>query len=196
MTDILTRPILVLNKSWQPVGVQHVAEALCKMWLGSARVVDPHDYAQYTWEDWTFLEPEGDDFSINLVGTKIRVPEVITLVDYNRVPNATVAFSRKNLFTRDNWTCQYCGGKPGSKELTVDHVLPKSQGGTSNFLNCVSACTACNHRKADKTPAQARMRLLKQPKVPHWRPTFHCGIMLDSWEKFVDAMYWNVPLED
>ena len=196
MTNVLTRPTLVLNKSWQPVHVQAVANAICKIWLGSARVVDPHDYSQYTWDDWICLEPKGDDHFINLVGTKIRVPEVITLVDYNKVPNATVAFSRKNLFTRDNWTCQYCGKKPGSKELSVDHINPRSLGGKSNFLNCVAACVRCNHRKADRTLKQARMKLRNVPKTPRWGPTFHCGIVLDSWEKFIDEMYWNVPLEE
>lgn len=191
---VLNRSVLVLNKSWQPVHVQRVANAICKIWLGTARVVDPHDYSQYTWDDWACMEPEDDDPVINLVGMKIRVPEVITLLDYSKVPNATVAFSRKNLFTRDRWTCQYCGKK--SRELTVDHIVPKSQGGVSKFMNCVAACVRCNHRKANKTPQQARMRLLNEPKIPRWRPTFHCGIVLDSWEKFIDAMYWNVPLEE
>lgn len=193
--NTLQRPTLVLNKLWQPVSVQTVADALVKVWIGSARVVDPHDYAQYTWNDWTELRPTGDDPCIKLVGATIRVPEVVTLANYGKVPNATVAFSRKNLFTRDRWTCQYCGCRPGSQEITVDHIVPRAQGGTSCFENCVAACVRCNHRKADRTPKQAKMKLRTTPKVPRWGPTFHCGIVLDSWEKFVSEMYWNVPLE-
>lgn len=194
--SVLNRSVLVLNKSWLPIHVQAVADAICKIWLGTARVVDPHDYAQYTWDDWSQLEPAENDLVINLVGSKIRVPEVITLMDYNKIPKATVAFSRKNLFTRDHWTCQYCGQQPGRKELTVDHILPRSQGGLSNFSNCVAACVDCNHRKANRTPKQAKMRLIREPRMPHWRPTFHCGMILDSWEKFVSEMYWNVPMQE
>jgi 5-methylcytosine-specific restriction endonuclease McrA len=187
---------LVLNNLWQPVNVQTVAETLVKVWVGSARVVDPHDYAQYTWNDWTELRPEDGDPYIKLVGATIRVPEVVTLANYGKVPNTTVAFSRKNLFNRDRWTCQYCGCRPGSQEITVDHVVLRAQGGTSCFENCVAACVACNHRKADRTPKQAKMKLRTVPKAPRWAPTFHCGIVLDSWEKFVSEMYWNVPLEN
>lgn len=203
VVNVLDRPTLVLNKCWQPVDVQTVAETLSKVWSGSARVVDPQDYAQYTWDDWTDLHPEDGDPSVQLVGSTIRVPEVITLADYKHVPRSRVSFSRKNLFTRDNWTCQYCGCKPGSREITMDHVVPRAQGGKGSFENCVAACVSCNHRKADRTPKQARMKLMTVPKTPEWGPTFRYGMVLDSWEKFVSerdrlisVVYWNVPLEE
>ena len=86
---------------------------------------------------------------------RLRVPEVIVLAEYDRLPTAAVTFSRRNIFKRDHWTCQYCGAQPGSEELTIDHVLPRSQGGISTWENCVLACVACNKRKADRTPEQA-----------------------------------------
>ena len=93
---------------------------------------------------------------------RLRVPEVVTLTDYDRLPAAAVTFSRRNIFKRDHFTCQYCGAQPGSEELTLDHVVPRAQGGESRWDNCVLACLACNKRKADRTPEQARMRLQAQ----------------------------------
>ena len=78
------------------------------------------------------------------------------LAEYDRLPTAAVSFSRRNIFKRDHWTCQYCGRQPGGDELTIDHVVPRSQGGVSTWENCVLACIDCNKRKADRTPAQAR----------------------------------------
>ena len=192
---VLQRPTLVLNKVWQPVQVQPVTEALRKVCVGTARVVDPSNYAQYTWSDWAALRPEEDDLYINLVGTKIRIPEVITLATYDRTPRRTVSFNRRNLFTRDRWTCQYCNKRLKKNEITMDHIVPRVQGGEGSFENCVAACGRCNHRKAGRTPKQARMTLLTVPKAPRWGPLFHCEFVLDSWEKFVSEMYWNVPLK-
>ena len=84
---------------------------------------------------------------------RLRVPEVVALAGYDRLPEAAVAFSRRNIFKRDHYTCQYCGVQPGTEELTIDHVIPRSQGGTSTWENCVLACVACNKQKADRTPA-------------------------------------------
>ena len=77
---------------------------------------------------------------------------MITLTEYDRVPANAVTFSRRNIYKRDRYTCQYCGVQPGSEELTIDHVLPRSRGGTSTWENCVLACLECNKRKADRTP--------------------------------------------
>ena len=78
------------------------------------------------------------------------------------MPAAAVTFSRRNIFKRDRYVCQYCGSQPGSEELTIDHVVPRSQGGVSSWTNCVLACMTCNKRKADRTPEQAGM-MLRQP---------------------------------
>lgn len=193
---VLTRPTLVLNKHWVAVNVATVASVLKKVWAENATIVDPHDYAQYSWSDWTAMRPEDGDPYIQLPGYKLRVPEVVTVAHYDKIPASKLAFSRKNLFRRDKCTCQYCGKQPGTKDLTIDHVHPKSRGGKSTWENCVLACIRCNHRKADRTPREARMKLLKEPVAPPWRPTYHTGIVLDSWDKFVSEMHWNVPLEE
>ena len=159
---ILQRPTLVLNRNWQPVNVATVARALVLLWNESARVVDPADYQLYTWADWSKLRPRDGEDCIRAVRFRLRVPEVVALSGYDRLPVAHVTFSRRNIFKRDHYTCQYCGAQPGSEELTLDHVVPRSQGGVSNWENCVLACMACNKRKADRTPEQARMHLRQQ----------------------------------
>jgi 5-methylcytosine-specific restriction endonuclease McrA len=111
---------------------------------------------------------------------------VVTLTDYDRLPTAAVTFSRRNIFKRDRFTCQYCGAQPGSEELTLDHVIPRSQGGESRWENCVLACLACNTRKADRTPEQASMRLRHKPVKPMWNPLYAAhDLRIESWSKFV-----------
>jgi 5-methylcytosine-specific restriction endonuclease McrA len=196
VAKVLQRPTLVLNRNWQPVNVATVARALVLLWNESARVVDPADYQTYTWEDWSRLRPHDGERFIQAVRIRLRVPEVVTLSEYDRLPAAAVTFSRRNIFKRDRFTCQYCGVQPGSEELTLDHVVPRAQGGESRWDNCVLACVACNKRKADRTPQQAGMRLHKQPVQPKWRPLYAAhNVRIESWSKFVSEAYWNVALE-
>ena len=195
-TRALQRPTLVLNRNWQPVNVATVARALVLLWNESARVVDPRDYQTYSWEDWSKLRPAAGDRFIQAVRCRLRVPEVITLTQYDRLPAALVTFSRRNIFKRDHYTCQYCGKQPGAEELTVDHVIPRAQSGQSRWDNCVLACVECNKRKADRTPEQAKMRLKRKPVQPIWNPLYAAhDLRIASWSKFVSEAYWNVELE-
>ena len=123
---VLNRPTLVLNRSWQPVGVASVSRSLVLLWNDNARVVDPQDYQLYTWADWSRLIPREDEPFIQAVRMRLRVPEVVALTRYDRIPTNAVTFSRRNIYKRDRYTCQYCGAQPGTEELTVDHVKPRS----------------------------------------------------------------------
>jgi 5-methylcytosine-specific restriction endonuclease McrA len=193
---VLHRPTLVLNRSWQPVGIATVARALIKVWNDTARVVDPVDYQLYTWTDWAAMQPHEGERCIETPRLRLRVPEVVSLTAYDRFPIQTVAFNRRNVFKRDRFTCQYCGAQPGSEELTIDHVVPRSQGGVSRWDNCVLACVACNARKANRTPEQAGMPLRKPPCCPVWKPLYAaCGMRIESWARFVSESYWHVELE-
>jgi 5-methylcytosine-specific restriction endonuclease McrA len=159
MSAVLERPTLVLNRNWQPVGVATVAKSLVKVWNETARIVDPDDYCHYSWSDWAQLIPTDDELVIRTRTNRLRVPEVVVLTSYDRLPSNAVTFSRRNIFKRDRFTCQYCGRRqgrsvqnaltaggnrsirrtplgeqtghagPGSEELTIDHVLPRAQGG-------------------------------------------------------------------
>jgi 5-methylcytosine-specific restriction endonuclease McrA len=193
----LKRPTLILNRNWQPVNVATVARALVLLWNEAARVVDPETYQLFTWADWSKVAPRDGDTFIQAVRLRLRVPEVIVLADYDRLPSAAVSFSRRNVFKRDHWTCQYCGVQPGGEELTIDHVVPRSQGGTSTWDNCVLSCIDCNKRKADRTPQQASMKLRKAPVRPTWKPLYaRHEVRIESWSKFVSETYWNVPLRN
>jgi 5-methylcytosine-specific restriction endonuclease McrA len=194
---VLDRPTLVLNRYWQPVNVATVARSLTMLWNESAHVVDPDDFRLYSWADWARLAPkEGEPF-IRTLTFRLRVPEVVTLTRYDRLRVSTVTFSRRNLFKRDHSSCQYCGARPGSAELTIDHVLPRSQGGTSTWENCVLACVSCNARKANRTPDQAKMRLRKPPVRPSWKPLYASSpIRIESWSRFLSEAYWNVSLDE
>jgi 5-methylcytosine-specific restriction endonuclease McrA len=157
--------------------------------------VDPQTYQLFNWEDWSRLEPSDDQAFIQAVTQRFCVPEIVALVNFDRIPASSVTFSRRNLFKRDRYTCQYCGSQPVADELTIDHVIPRSQGGQSTWTNCVLACVDCNHKKADRTPDQARMRLRKAPIRPGWNPVYsRHSVRMDSWQKFISEAYWNAEL--
>ncbi len=172
MTKVLQRPTLVLNRNWQAINVATVARALIMLWNESARLSIPVDYQLYDWNDWSKLVPDRDEPFVQAVRQRFRVPEVVTLTEFDRLPSAAVTFSRRNVFKRDRFTCQYCGKQPGGDELTIDHVVPRAQGGESSWTNCVLACLECNKRKADRTPEQAKVRLRKEPVRPTWKPLY------------------------
>lgn len=197
VSQVLQRPTLVLNRNWQPVNVATVARALVMVWSDTARVVDPNDFQLYGWDDWASLKPSSDQAFIQAVSQRIRVPEVITLTEFNRLPSTTVAFSRRNIFKRDRMMCQYCGKRLKSDEATIDHVTPRSHGGGSSWENCVLACVKCNHSKADRTPGRAGMKLLNPPKQPAWNPIYsQYSVRYESWSKFISDAYWNAELEN
>jgi 5-methylcytosine-specific restriction endonuclease McrA len=196
VTAVLQRPTLVLNRCWQPVGVVPVARTLSLVCAGTARIVD-HDYQLYSWADWASLIPADDEPFIQGVGFRLRVPEVISLTRYDRQHRGSVPFSRRNLYRRDRFTCQYCGSRPGTTELTIDHVVPRSHGGLSTWVNCVLACVQCNRRKANRTPTQARMNLATTPIRPAWHPQYAWPkTSPKSWKQFLSDAYWNVELEE
>jgi 5-methylcytosine-specific restriction endonuclease McrA len=195
MTSILQRPTLVLNRNWQPVNVATVARALVLLWNESARVVDPTDYQTFDWNDWSKQRLQDGDAFVQAVRFRVRVPEVVTLTEYDRLPTAAVAFSRRNIFKRDKYVCQYCGNQPGTGDLTIDHVVPRAQSGESTWNNCVLACVTCNKVKADRTPKQASMKLRKEPVRPAWTPLYAAHPMrIESWSKFISEAYWNAEL--
>lgn len=196
MSSVLQKPTLVLNRSWQPISIVSVARSLTKVFQGIARVVDPESYQQYDWADWSELTPHKDEPCIRSQRISLRIPEVIVLVDFDGQPSRRVTFSRRNVFKRDRFTCQYCNRQPGHDELTIDHVIPRSKGGESSWANCVLACIQCNSKKADYSLEEIGMRLKKTPEPPAWRPIYAAqNLRIASWSKFVSESYWNAELE-
>ena len=195
--SVLSHPALVLNRSWTAIATTPVRNALGLIFTGSAKAIQPDTYETHDFESWAELAVPPDEPCVRTVKLEIKVPEVIVLTRYKGMPRQRLVFTRRNLFKRDNFTCQYCGERPGTSELTIDHILPRSRGGMSSWDNCVLACVACNHRKADRTPMEIGWALLKKPIEPTWAPTFEApiGRVRVSWEKFISERYWNTTLE-
>jgi len=195
-SSILSEPALVLNRSWAAVTTVTVRQALKLLFTGTARVVHTDSYEVHGFESWADLAVPPDEPAIRTVSLRIKVPEVILLTRYNGMPAKTVVFTRRNLYKRDRNACQYCGRRPGTSELSIDHILPRSRGGHSSWENCVLACMRCNRKKGNRLPAEAGLRLQKEPVAPRWNPTLEIpiGRVRQSWEHFVSDKYWDTRL--
>jgi 5-methylcytosine-specific restriction endonuclease McrA len=197
----INQPVLVLNKNWAAIQVTPVHNAFALVMKGHAVIVDPETYQEHnllTWIDVSKAREALADVVIRTPRLSLVVPEVIRLNGYGGQGERAVVFSRRNVFKRDKYTCQYCGAQPGPAELTIDHVLPKAKGGKSEWTNCVLACLRCNAKKADRTPQGAKMVLKKQPKKPNWVALSQLpkGGRKISWEQFISKAYWEVSLID
>jgi 5-methylcytosine-specific restriction endonuclease McrA len=197
---VLTRPILTLNKNWQPIHVTTAVEAFGLVLKGAAVIIDPETYEEYSISSWAEASKAKVAFAEAVIRTprlQLVVPEVIRLTGYSGQGERTVVFSRRNIFKRDRYTCQYCGSQPGPKELTIDHLVPKSRGGKSEWTNCVLACLKCNARKANLSVRDAKMTLRKVPKKPKWTALAHIpqSQRRMSWNAFISDAYWNIELD-
>lgn len=196
---MISSGVLVLNRSFMPVHVTTVRRALSLLYQGMAKAVNDQ-YELINFDDWRELGAKDGDDVIGLVNGVIRVPRVILLVAYDRIPKRHVRFSRLNIFLRDRNTCQYCGHAFHRKELNIDHVIPRSRGGKSTWENVVCSCLECNRLKGGNTPKEARMRLVKKPARPRWTPQMNFKIQIRRYEEwipfmnFIDVSYWNAEL--
>lgn len=199
MEAVLSEKVLVLNRSWVAVNVSTVRRALTLVYQNVARVVAPNDYSTYDFEGWIEASHEARDGHRIFCATRsFCVPEVIVLSNFNGRFSKEVRFSRRNIFERDENTCQYCGKKFDRSELTLDHVIPRSRGGTSTWTNIVLACLKCNMRKGDRLPGELNMKLLRKPIKPAWAT--RVGVKIGraykpSWERFLEEAYWDVELK-
>ena len=122
---------------------------------------------------------------------------LILLLAFDRLPKKEVKFTRHNIFERDKNTCQFCGRTCDRKDLNLDHVIPRDRGGPTTWENIVCSCIPCNTRKANRTPSEAGLHLIRKPKRPKWRPFVQVSFTAtgdDSWKHFLDLAYWNVEL--
>jgi 5-methylcytosine-specific restriction endonuclease McrA len=198
---MLSTSVLVLNRGFFPVHVTSARRAFCLLYSGLARAVNDQ-YETFDYPSWSALSVAAGDEAVGLVGRAIRVPRVVVLVAYDRVPRRNVRFSRRNIFVRDRNTCQYCGRTFHSSELNLDHVVPRSQGGKTSWENIVCSCVLCNKRKGGHRPEQAGMRLVVLPRTPRWSPEYAFSLRTPihrEWVPFlnvVDFTYWNLELQD
>lgn len=160
--------VLVLNQNYEPLNVCNMRRALVLVLRGKAEVIETAQAVYHT------------------ARTTFSLPSVIRLIHLIRRPRPRVRLTRKEIFARDGWRCVYCG-KEG-KDLTLDHVVPRHRGGPHSWENLVSACKACNHRKAGRTPAEARMEMTRPPAIPRvsiYHNFFPYLAQQLEWRKFV-----------
>ena len=164
---MLNSSVLVLNLNYEPVNVCNVKRATVLLGKGKAELL------------------ENGRGEVHTPTLTIPIPSVIRLVYLVRRPFVKRKLSKKEIFLRDRHTCQYCGQQ--TRELTLDHVIPRRQDGVHTWENVVSAGIPCNRRKAGRTPAEAGMLLLRRPKAPYPNPyyTLHNRTILEEWRKFI-----------
>ncbi len=197
---MLTGSVLVLNRSFVPVNITTVKRAFCMLYQGIARAVD-EEFKTFDFKSWSELSVSVHDETIRTVDKVIKIPRVILLVTYDRLPKRHVRFSRLNVFARDNNTCQYCGKTFPRSELNIDHVIPRSRGGLTTWENVVCCCISCNRQKGGRLLHEAGMRLIRKPVKPRWTPYAQLSlknIIYKEWLPFLDivsASYWYTELE-
>jgi hypothetical protein len=139
------------------------------------------------------FEPEDHSF-IKTIRSELAVPAVVRMLLRRRAAKHRVPFNRRNIYARDNHMCQYCGGKFRTQDLNLDHVNPRARGGRSTWDNVVCSCINCNTKKGCRTPQEAGMKLIREPRTLPF-PADVPPIPHKSWQHFVDAAYWSVELE-
>jgi len=206
----LSSNVLKLNKNYSPVSIISVREAFTKLFSEAAEVITIEDgtYATYDFSSWAeisllqqeFGEYELYDEWVNTSSLTIKVPRIIRLTHFDKVPKHGIKLNRRNIYGRDNNTCQYCGKQFSTQELTIDHVIPKCQGGTNKWENLVCCCVKCNRGKGGRTPAEANMHLIKKPIKPLFSPTMQIKInkheKYKSWSNFISEKYWSTELQE
>jgi len=168
---VLHAPVLVLNASYEPINVCAARRAIVLVLKGVA-----------------MTEEENGHF-LHAARLAVRLPSVIRLLEYRRIPHQSRALSRKNILLRDRNTCQYCGEVLPSGELTLDHVVPRSRGGTSTWENLVACCHPCNRRKGNQLAAETGMKLLREPRAFNLHTSRHIMRLMgrsdDKWRKYL-----------
>jgi 5-methylcytosine-specific restriction endonuclease McrA len=143
---VLHAPVLVLNASYEPINITPVRRAVVLVFKGVATTEE---------EDGSYLHSSR---------VELRVPSVIRLREFRRIPHQSRALSRKNILLRDRYTCQFCGSTFPAGDLTLDHVIPRSRGGRTDWDNLVACCYPCNNLKGDRLPEEAELKLLRPPR--------------------------------
>ncbi len=204
---VLNEKVLVLNRFYTAIRVINARRAFTMLCKPVAEIISVEDgqYITYDLASWTEIaelqrqfEPDAHAW-VRTPQLHIAVPKIIRLFGYDRLPRQEVKLNRRNLYARDGNHCQYCGKTFPTRELTIDHVVPRVHGGNHSWSNLVCACVRCNARKGGRTPGQAHMGLIRKPVKPRRNPaiTLRLGeARYRSWKAFLDEAYWTVELRD
>ena len=165
---MINSSVLVLNQNYEPLNVCRARRAVILIWRGKAEVL------------------ENNSDIMRSASLEIAIPSVIRLVYMIKRPRMQRKLSRREVFIRDNYTCQYCGQE--GRELTIDHVIPRFLKGAHVWENLVSACKVCNQRKAGRPPEVAGMKLLRKPVPPsqgRYYLLYRCPENHPEWQKYL-----------
>jgi hypothetical protein len=187
--------VLVLNRLWQPVNIVGLLRAMSLLFRGRAAAVHADEghhrlFSAAEWIDFSVRQPPPAAEAVRSPCIVLRVPRVLLLNAYDRVPRREIRFSRRNVYLRDENTCQYCGRVFRDEELNLDHVVPRDVGGKTNWENIVTACIRCNSRKANRLPEQAGMTLRRAPAKPKWRLVVASSLSpaeYEAWKEFLEV---------
>ena len=205
MQAALNQPVLVLNRLWQAINVIGARRAFALLARGHAHVVypDAEEFRVFSLLDWMDFSQHNPPLtgleSVHTPTRTIRLPRVILLTFFDKLPCKELKLTRNNVFERDKNQCQYCAREFPREELNLDHVIPRHAGGRTTWENIVCSCVKCNTRKANRLPHEAGMRLIRKPVRPKWRPVI--SLLLgkqhrEMWKDFLDLAYWNVELDE
>ena len=192
---------LVMNRNFYAIHIVGWQRALSLLYQGHAEAVGD-DLQTHSFDDWKEISAEMKEHPGGFVSTvnfRIAIPEVIRLTRYDKLPRAEVKFTRRNIYQHYHYRCCYCGRHFKTPDLNLDHVVPRSKGGSTDWTNIVTACIQCNARKSDRLPEESGMKLLVAPTKPRWKGSksllqFSLPVKL-SWQKLIDEKYWNAELE-
>lgn len=194
MSDALHKAtVLVLNRNWQAIDVKTPADAFCMMSAGTATALAigrDGDMQPTKWPEWCELPVREEDNCVGTVHGGVRIPTVIVLARYDKVPRRRPKLSGRGIWERDGGVCQYTGRKLSRDEGNIDHVVPRSRGGKTTWDNCVLADKQINSRKADRTPDEVGLKLRRKPAMPKAMPsTFYIRNThgVPDWDMFLDG---------
>lgn len=183
----LNTPVLVLNKNWTAIRVIRAKRSIIITSRERGLIIDPLTYNLIKWKEWITIEPSGDELVVISSRGPIKVPEVIILTIYGKVPEGRPRLTKKAIFIRDGFKCQYTGKKLTLESGDIDHVIPRSKNGKNNWDNLVACEKTLNRKKGNRTPHEAGLKLLKKPKQPRYK-----DLLIDprikipeSWRKFL-----------
>ncbi len=203
----LQTSVLVLNRQYMAVHVVTARRAFGLLYRELAEVIhmDEGNFGTYSFHSWREVsellaeDKQPHDDWIRTVSFEIRVPRVIRLLGFDRVPKQRLNLNRRNVLARDGHVCQYCGQRFSTPQLSIDHVIPRSRGGQTTWENVVCACLGCNIRKGGRTPKEAKMLLMQPPERPKRNPVLLLKLgnpKYASWRTWLEGVLWDVGAGD
>jgi len=197
-SSALQASVLVLNRLYLAIHVVNVRRAIALLYRELAEVIHLEDgsFANYDFDSWLEMSElraelkEPQDDWVRAVNFAVQVPRVIRLLGFDRLPKQKLHLSRRSVLARDGHVCQYCGGRFPAHQLSLDHVTPRSRGGTNTWENVVCACLRCNVRKGGRTPHEARMKLVRRPHKPVRNPILLLKLSnpkYESWKTWLNG---------